>query len=469
MAQDINNITHFLKVILMANIALVAAVVAILISAGSIGYTTVAVSSDVASIRNRADLIATDINSLKSTQSQVSSDVNQLKSGQQSVSAEQTAIKNLVDQRIGGLEKALADAKKAQEALQKQLEEREELLKEVSVFDPDLVAAASREGGLTIYSVRDQADVLLFIQEFQKQFPNIKANFLSATNPELISRISAEIKGGQMTWDIYDSAVSNCRQAIELGATQPYKSPQATEKFFPPIFDPNGHMSFFGATIPVVMYNTNLVKGDKLALLKSLRTWEDLTKPEVIQAFKGNILMDHPSRGGPHTQVLAEMQTLWNDDARWQNYMKKLLEYEPRLFKSTSQIFRLLTAEEGQVAIIGLAHDVLRERKIGVPVDYISLAPVTLNPSCLVVAKLAPHPSAAKLFVEFMMSPNGQATFSKTLRSPMRLGFAAESSIDVLFPGVPPAEMVGIRNEEAHFIDLRGWLDKWIVPIFGPA
>ena len=67
------------------------------------------------------------------------------------------------------------------------------------------------------------------------------------------------------------------------------------------------------------------------------------------------------------------------------------------------------------------------------------------------------------------MSPQGQIVFSRTWRSPIRLGLAAQSSLDVLFPGIPPTQMVGILNEEAHFQNLRGWLDKWIVPIFEPS
>ena len=77
-------------------------------------------------------------------------------------------------------------------------------------------------------------------------------------------------------------------------------------------------------------------------------------------------------------------------DARWQDYLKTLTELQPTMFKSTSQIFGLLVAEEADVAIIGLAHDVLRERSLCTPVDYQPLSPVVSNLSCMALAKLAP-------------------------------------------------------------------------------
>ncbi len=404
-------------------------IVAIILAAGGLGYTAVSIGP-----------ISSDISSLRA----------ELQTAQKESKAQADAT-----------EKALAETTAA-------LAESEALLKEITTYDRELVAAALKEGALTIYSVRDQEDLVLFAQNFQKEFPGIKVTFLTAKNPELISRITAELKANQQTWDIYDGSVTAGRLIVESGASQPYTSTQATPELFP-LLDPTGNLNFFGATIPVFIYNPNLVTDDELKLIKSLKTWDDLSKPGFIETFKGRVLMDHPSRGGPHAQVLAELQTYWNDDNKWQAHMEGLAKLEPRLFKSTGQLGRLVEAEEGAVGIIGLLHDVLAGREVGAPREFQPLSPLVSNPSVAIVAKLAPHPNAAKLFVEWIMSPDGQATYGSTLRSPIRLGFVHPSSLGVLFPDVSPDDIVATNNHEYHFVDTTKFIRDNYEPLFGPA
>ncbi|MBI2183876.1 MAG: extracellular solute-binding protein [Thaumarchaeota archaeon] len=411
----------------MTNVVTVVSLLALILAATSMGYASLTVSQETNQLREEIKTADRNLSSLKKDVSDLS----------------------------GGLQSALQEAKR-------QVDEREALLKQITPFDPQLVSAAIKEGSLTIYSNRDQNDLVILAQEFQKKFPGIKVSFLTATTTELISKASTEMKASQSIWDILDLTASSLAVVVEAGATQPYKSSQYTKENFP-FIDPKGHIFFHGSTINAVIYNPNLVKRSDL---EGVKTWEDL--PSLAAKYPGKILVHHPSRAGPGTLILAELKAYWNDDAKWNKYLDQIKALNPRMFRSTGEIGRLVISEEGAIGIPGLLHDVLQAKENKVPLEYIPLTPLILNPSGSVISKNAPHPNAAKLLIEYMLSPDGQELFSRAYRSPLRLGFVSKSSLNVLFPGVTPDKMIGISNQD--FLSKPSeFVKKYLEPVFGPS
>ncbi|MBI2184318.1 MAG: extracellular solute-binding protein [Thaumarchaeota archaeon] len=411
----------------MANTPIIVSVVAILLAAASLGYANLAVSQEASQLRSHLNTITKDI-------ATVDADLKQLR---------------------GSLQTALQEARK-------QVSEREGLLQQITPFDPNLVAAALKEGTLTIYSVREQQDMVKLAQEFQKKFPGIKVDFYTAQSPELLSRVSSESKLAQSIWDVYDNDGATLASAVEIGVAQPYESKQYTKDLFP-IKDPTNRMFFYGATVPVAIYNPNLVKKSDI---QGITRWEQL--PGLAAKYQGKILLDHPARAGPFTHVLGELKVNWNDDAKWTKFLNDLRALDARMFRSTGQIGRLVISEEGSIGINGLLHDVLQARERAAPLEFIPITPVVVLPSGFIISKNAPHPNAAKLLIEFMLSPDGQEIYSRAYRSPMRLGFVAKSSLSILFPNISPDQILGSSNPET-LTKPQEFAKKYLEPIFGPA
>ncbi len=444
----------------MPNTPLVIAIVALVLAAASFGYTGLMVSQEIGSVKSQLGAVEQSFKSVDSNFGAVKKSLQDTASKQSSLEQEQKAIKTLVEQQIGGLEKALKEARQQVEQARKEAAEREALLKQVTPFDQALVAAALKEGSLTIYSVRDQQDLVVVSQEFQKKFPGIKVSFLTAKNAELLAKISAEMKLPKSTWDIFDS--SEISNASELGATQVYRSPQYTkENFF--YVDPSEHLTFTGATVPVVIYNTKMVKKSDIDAVKS---WEDV--PKLAAKYPGKILLHHPSTAGQLSGVLAELKIVWKNDAKWNAFLSELKGLNARMFKSTGEIGRLVISEEGAIGIVGLLHDVIQGKERGAPIGFIPLSLIPITPTGVTISKNAPHPNAAKLFVEFMLSPDGQEVFSRAYRSPTRIGFVSKSSLDILFPKVDPSMILAGRNTEYRASPIE-FTKKNYEPIFGPA
>src|SRR5258707_5994408 len=77
-----------------------------------------------------------------------------------------------------------------------------------------------------------------------------------------------------------------------------------------------------------------------------------------------------------------------------------------------------------------LLHDVVHEKEIGSPIDFSRGAPPVVSPQQAAIYVKAPHPTAAKLFAEWMISPGGQAAIDAVCRASARKGFKANTSID---------------------------------------
>jgi iron(III) transport system substrate-binding protein len=110
-----------------------------------------------------------------------------------------------------------------------------------------------------------------------------------------------------------------------------------------------------------------------------------------------------------------------------------------------------------------LFHDVVREKDIGSPIDFARGAPPVVSPQQAAIYAKAPHPTAAKLFAEWLTSPEGQAAIDAVGRASSRKGFKSKTSIENGWgPNIKP---VVVANK-AYIEDARKWLDTAVKPVW---
>ena len=162
-----------------------------------------------------------------------------------------------------------------------------------------------------------------------------------------------------------------------------------------PINDPDGYYKGFA-----VMWNTRYLKAKKLPVPK---TWAELADP----VYFGHVGMSAPSRSGTtHLTVETILQGMgW--EKGW------------ALMKAMSGNFKTVTersfgvpdgVNSGQFGL-GIVIDFfgLSSQASGFPVDFLYPPITTLVPANIAIVKNAPHPKAAAAFIEFLLSPEGQA------------------------------------------------------------
>lgn len=313
----------------------------------------------------------------------------------------------------------------------------------------ELYPKAKQEGEVIAYSVWDVEHVVAILDAFSKQFPGIKTSYWQARNPEIVTRVLTEFQAGRGSVDVIlsDNAPPVLRAA---GAIMPYETVQGDALI---LHDPT--MPVVSLQVQALAYNTKKMKAADLP-----KSWEDLTNPK----YKGIVALDDPMRAGPLSTQLAALKGYWKDDARWTHFVKGLKALNVPVHRSTSAMFRLLIAGEYSIAEPALLHDLIHEKERGTPVDYVKTAsPIVFGRYSGIYAK-APHPNAAKLLSEWLISPAGQAALDSVGREASRKGFPSKTAVETAYPA--DTKPIGV-HDKGFLEDPKKWLDDNVKPIWG--
>jgi iron(III) transport system substrate-binding protein len=311
----------------------------------------------------------------------------------------------------------------------------------------ELYPKAKQEGALIVYTVWDVEHIRALTEAFKKRFPGIDAIYWQATRSEVTTRTLTEYQGNQATVDVILTEAPLVLHAA--GATEPYQTVQGSSLFVNDAVAP-----VVSLQIQALAYNTKKLKSEDAP-----KSWEDVTNPK----YKGIVALDDPMRAGPLSSMLAAFKDDWKDDARWANFIKGLKALNVPVHKSTSAMFRLLVAGEYSIVMPSLFHDVVHEREIGSPVDFVRGAPPVVSPQQAAIYVKAPHLAAAKLFAEWMISPEGQAQIDAVGRASSRKGFKSKTSMENGWgPNVKPV----VVSNKGYIEDPRKWLNTAVKPVW---
>ncbi len=312
----------------------------------------------------------------------------------------------------------------------------------------ELYPKARQEGNLVVYTVWDVEHIRAITDAFMKRYPGIKATYWQGRNPEIITRVLTEFRGGQASVDVIlsDNAPPVIRAA---GGIASYNTVQGDVLY---IHDPT--MPTVSLQVQALTYNTKKLKEADLP-----KTWEDVANPK----YKGNVALDDPMRAGPLSSMLAGLHEQWKDEARFNNFLKGLKALKVPVHKSTSAMFRLVIAGEYSICMPALLHDVIEEMHKGTPVGYVKSVPPVVFPRTAAIYAKAPHPNAAKLFAEWLISEEGQRSLDSVGRETSRTDFKSKTSIESAYPkGTNPIPV----TDKLFLEDPKKWLETYVKPVW---
>ena len=294
-----------------------------------------------------------------------------------------------------------------------------------------LIDGAKKEGALVWYMSASIEDAQAILLAFSKKYPFLKTDFFRAGSARLFNRIMNEARAGKVLFDLVAVRGLETHQLVKAGLLQPYVSPESAA--YPAGFkDSKGYWVDYFDSYNVIGYNTQLVAREQAP-----KSWEDLLDPK----WKGKIALDEENFSwyGAMTQKWGKEKT--------QRYMRALAKQDIQLRNGQTLIAQLMAAGEFSVAMV-LAHRIEKMKEQGAPVAWVTtLDPVTVSLHPIGIAAKAPHPNAAKLFVDFILSKDGQQLLLSIERTPARPGIDTkmEARKLKLFP-MPPE--LGERYEQ---------------------
>lgn len=276
---------------------------------------------------------------------------------------------------------------------------------------PASSAAEKAEGALNLYTSQPEADAQKLVEAFNKKYPDVKVKIFRSGTEEVISKVMAEKKMGQMQADVLLVAdAATFEQLKKQSILANYESPEM--KSIPEELVDKDH-TYVGtkAIATGIMYNTNLVQ-------EAPKSFMDLTKP----VYKDMGIMPSPLYSGAAAYNLSLMTR--TSGLGWDFY-KGLKENGMKVDKGNGGILKAVG--EGQKGV-GIVVDFMafRAQKKGAPVQFVYPAegsPIVTEP--IGIVKGAKNEKLAKLFEDFVLSEEGQTFTAEMGYIPVRKGVKA--------------------------------------------
>lgn len=258
-----------------------------------------------------------------------------------------------------------------------------------------LAAAANKEGTLVWYTSFSSKDVAPIIAAFNKDYPKIKVQPLRLSADQLPARIITEQKGGKYNADVIVGTSVYVSQLIYANALTPYSPPD--EAPLPAGLKlPTGYPGVVYANTTVIAYNPSALKAHNMQPPKTL---QDLTKPQ----WKGKFSID-PGAVNLYQALIASMG---HDKAL--ALIKALGNNNPRFVTSHTLALTQVQAGEPMATATAYGYKAAKlAKKTPSQLTFVNTNPLPTSLDLIDLAKNAPHPAAAKLFMDWMVSKTGQ-------------------------------------------------------------
>jgi iron(III) transport system substrate-binding protein len=260
------------------------------------------------------------------------------------------------------------------------------------------VAKAEQEGEVVYYGHDGEAGIAALLDAFKKDFPKIKTSYVRAQTGALYAKITAERSAGRFAVDVLQlSDISPAVDFQKKGGWESYDSPSYAG--YKPEYqsNPRGQYGWAGVTFAGIAYNKSKVKA-----AEAPKTWKDILSP----ALKDGISAKLATSGMQHAQWYT-LRKLYGDGF-WQEFARQ----RPKGFDSRAQLFdRLAKGDDKACALAEYAGYTLFREK-GADIDFVAPADgLPATPIFIGVVNKAPHPEAAKLFVDWALSNRGQNVY----------------------------------------------------------
>ncbi|MGH7771580.1 MAG: ABC transporter substrate-binding protein [Candidatus Binatia bacterium] len=269
-----------------------------------------------------------------------------------------------------------------------------------------LIEGAKAEKEVSFYSSLQVQQIEPFIKGFNKRYPFIKVNPYRVSGNRQVIKVQQEFNAGRHLVDVVNGAAEEGSAIQKMGALDPYPSPQ--REFFPTnAKDRDGYFTSFYVIPMVLGYNTRLVKR-----AEAPRTYEDLLHAK----WKGEMFLDNEA-----FDWFAVLLRHFGREKGLQ-YMRNLAKQDLRLIRGRTAQTQLLVGGERRIAIQLSAHTVLDLKAQGAPIDWVGLDPYFSHANYIMLARRAPHPHAAALFIDWALSDEGQSVITTFGRVVARKG-----------------------------------------------
>ena len=268
--------------------------------------------------------------------------------------------------------------------------------------DARLLENARKEGSVVLYTSLAPTESGPLGQAFEKK-TGVKVEIFRTISEKVVQRALTEARARRFAFDVVETNGPEMEVMAREKIFSDFHSPHLAD--LPPNAIP-AHRQWIPDRVNffVVAFNTAKVARDELP--KSYKAFID-------PKWKGRIGIE-----ATDAEWMATLVKLWGE-AAGMAYFRSLAEMKPDVRKGHVLLAELIAAGEIPVGLTVYNSNAESLKRRGAPIDWLPVEPVVGRPQGIGVARNAPHPHAALLFADFVLSPEGQELLNSMGRVPV--------------------------------------------------
>jgi iron(III) transport system substrate-binding protein len=306
--------------------------------------------------------------------------------------------------------------------------------------------AARKEGEVTLATSGPAEQYSQVLRAFEQKHPGIKANLYRNPSAKIIEKFLTEKRAGKAVIDVMQmTEIPVYMRWKKEGLLLEYRSPEGES--MPAEFKDPGFWYSSRFAVMAIVINTKYVPKD------SIKSYTDLAKPEFVGKWKGKVTGSDPRYRGSGLEQYFALRERHGADW-WKPFAKLNIKWATGSGQEESWL-----ASGEVVASIGLltyraAHAIDQ----GVPLEIVWPAEGAIPaPTAHVIVSNAPHPNAAKLLSDFLLSTEGQKLVVDTFTG---VSFRPDATMKY-HPPFNQMKFVPVDYEKFSNTDREGLLNEW--------
>lgn len=251
-----------------------------------------------------------------------------------------------------------------------------------------LVAGARKEGAVTVYTSQTVDDIGALSAAFEGKY-GVKLNIWRGSSEDILQRGAVEARGGRFDADAFETGATAMESLHREKLLQAVDAPAAAA-LAPQAIPP--HREWIGTryNIFVAAYNTGLVAKDALP-----KSYDDLAAPQ----WKGKLGIE-----ADDSDWFGAVVDAMGEDRGTKLFRDIVASNGMSVRKGHTLLANLVVSGEVPLAISTYFYKVAQLKSRGAPIDALALPPVVARFEGVGLARRAPHPHGALLFLDFMLT-----------------------------------------------------------------
>jgi iron(III) transport system substrate-binding protein len=300
-----------------------------------------------------------------------------------------------------------------------------------------LVEGARKEGEMIWYTNTGVENANRYIQAFKKQYPFLNAQFWRSKTRQVVQRVVAEARAGRHLVDVIKPSTDLVPVLLEAKVLGNYDTPVRA------VYPSHAKAAYYtnmNYAFRIFSYNPRKVERKDVP-----KSWDELLQPR----WKGEILFDESS-----LEEVVSLMAVWSKE-RTRDYFARLSQQQLLIRVGRDTTTQMMMAGEAPLAVTTYAYNSESLKATSAPIDWVAqdLIPTLIYP--LTLARNAPHPHAAALFYDFLISEQGQQLIAKEGR------VVAHPKVEPIYPRMKELQnYLGTRRVQLNTVEQNHKLYK---------